>query len=181
MLMMRTVWTAAGVLLLSNAAAWGQAPALAEREIRVGKDHRVTLSMPASWKVSHERGEASTYSKIDTRNNDVSIQLTTAVVPPGGKLTPASLPNLLTAQGTGLLAQSVEGAVSLKELHAKSGTGFYFALTDRAPSKTGYRYLIQGGELVGDLFISFTVLHRVAEAPEAAQGLEMLRSVTVRL
>lgn len=54
--------------------------------------------------------------------------------------------------------QALESKVEIKEIHGSSNYGFYFSMTDRAPTKGEYRYMTQGVLQAGTLSIMMTVL-----------------------
>jgi len=67
---------------------------------------------------------------------------------------------ILQDGGTELLPEAVEKELSFREIKGKTGIGYYFSITDKAPSiKAGdYRYMTQGGIPVGTLLVMFTIL-----------------------
>lgn len=73
-----------------------------------------------------------------------------------------------------VLPRSVETKADIQELRAANGVGFYYALTDRAPGPTGFKHLVQGSRLTGEVLLTFTILHREPNAAEVAQVLGMV-------
>ena len=54
---------------------------------------------------------------------------------------------ILEDGGTRLMAEAVEKELKFRELKGKTGLGYYFSITDKAPGiKAGeYKYMTQGG------------------------------------
>jgi hypothetical protein len=73
-----------------------------------------------------------------------------------------------------LLPTAVEQKVSIEEFKGKYGTGYYFAVTDKAPGES-YPYLVQAGLGVGNLWLNVTVLSRKKDAESIRQMLQALR------
>jgi hypothetical protein len=61
---------------------------------------------------------------------------------------PERIRKILEDGGTRLLADAVEKELKLQELKGRTGLGYYFSLTDKAPSiKAGeFKYMTQGGK-----------------------------------
>ena len=70
-----------------------------------------------------------------------------------------SILKILQDGGNKLLSEAVEKEVRLRELKGRTGSGYYFSLTDKSPAiKPGeYRYMTQGGIPVGSLLVMFTI------------------------
>jgi len=66
---------------------------------------------------------------------------------------------ILQDEGPKLLAEAVEKELRFRELKGKTGLGYYFSITDKAPAiKAGeYKYMTQGGIPVGNLLVMFTI------------------------
>ncbi len=75
--------------------------------------------------------------------------------------------------GKALLTQSVEKAVSLKEIHGDQSIGWYYALTDKSPAPGEFGYLVQGSFLTGEVLSVFTLLCPAADSPAIPQVIEV--------
>jgi hypothetical protein len=75
------------------------------------------------------------------------------------------------------LRMAIEKQASLHEIRSKSGTGYWFSVTDPAPKPGEYEYLTQGALPAGDLCVSFTVLTHVAPPEGVADALALLATV----
>ena len=73
-------------------------------------------------------------------------------------------------------SQAVEKELRAVELQGRSGAGFYFSATDRAPKPGEYKFLTQGSILVGKLVVNFTILTNDGQEAVVKQALEALKS-----
>lgn len=73
-------------------------------------------------------------------------------------------------------SQAIESELRVIELQGRSGEGFYFSATDRAPKPGEYRFLIQGILRVGELTVTFTILTNDGQEHTVKQGIELLKS-----
>ena len=74
--------------------------------------------------------------------------------------------------------QSIEQSINLIEFKGTSGTGYYFAATDRAPKPGEYKYMIQGVLAVGELMVTFTILTDDNRGEIAKETLSIVREAT---
>ncbi len=75
-------------------------------------------------------------------------------------------------------AQAVESEIPILEIQGRSGSGFYFSATDRAPEPGEYKYVTQGILLVSELTVPFTILTNDGQERIVRQGLELIKSAT---
>lgn len=71
--------------------------------------------------------------------------------------------------------QAVEKELRIVEFQGRSGPGFYFSATDRAPKPGEFRFLTQGIVRVGELAVTFTVLTNDGQEAVVKQTLEALK------
>jgi hypothetical protein len=91
---------------------------------------------------------------------------------------PERILKILEDGGTSLLPDAVEKELKFQELKGKTGLGYYFSLTDKAPSiKAGeFKYMIQGGIPVGNLLVMFTILYNAKDSVDVPIAQEILAS-----
>ena len=77
--------------------------------------------------------------------------------------------------GQKLLPNTTEGKIVLQEMKGVSHNGYYYSVTDKAPNPGEYRYMTRGAIGVGNLFLNFTILHRVKDSQAVRDGLSALR------
>lgn len=74
--------------------------------------------------------------------------------------------------------QSVEKALSVKELKGPGAQGYYFSATDKAPQAGAFKHMAQGMLRVGDLAPTFTVLTNKGGEAVVTDALAMIKSAT---
>jgi hypothetical protein len=73
-------------------------------------------------------------------------------------------------------SQAVESELPIIEFQGRSGPGFYFSATDRAPKPGEYKFLNQGILRVGELTVTFTILTNDGQELIVKQALDLLKS-----
>ena len=73
-------------------------------------------------------------------------------------------------------SQAVESELPVKEFQGRSGPGFYFSATDRAPKPGEYKFLTQGVMRVGQLSVAFTILTNEGQELIVKQAFDLLKS-----
>jgi hypothetical protein len=83
---------------------------------------------------------------------------------------------ILQDGGNKLLAEAVEKELRFQELKGKTGLGYYFSITDKAPAiKPGeYKYMTQGGIPVGNLLVMFTIFSNEKDSLDIPIAREIL-------
>lgn len=71
--------------------------------------------------------------------------------------------------------QAVEADPPIVEFQGRSGPGFYFSATDRAPKPGEYKFLTQGIVGVGTLSLTFTILTNDGQESIVRQALAALK------
>ena len=74
--------------------------------------------------------------------------------------------------------QAVEKELRVVEFQGRSGPGFYFAATDRAPKPDEYKLLTQDVVRVGELSVTFTILTNDGQDAVVKQALDALKGAT---
>lgn len=75
---------------------------------------------------------------------------------------------------------AVETEIALQSIRGTAGEGFFFSVTDKAPTPTGFKYATQGSLGVGGLLLGFTILSDEKEGEAVQAGLTLLRGVRHR-
>ena len=73
-------------------------------------------------------------------------------------------------------AEAVEREIPVVEFQGRSGPGFYFSATDRAPKPGEYKFLTQGILRVRDLTVTFAILTNDAQQSVVKQALDSLKT-----
>lgn len=72
-------------------------------------------------------------------------------------------------------SQAVETELRIVELQGRSGSGFYFAATDRAPKPDEFKFMAHGIVRIGELTVPFTILTNDGQEAVVKQALDLLR------
>jgi hypothetical protein len=78
----------------------------------------------------------------------------------------------------GAKTQAVEKELRVVEFQGRTGPGFYFSATDRAPKPDEYKFLTQGVLRVGELSVTFTILTNDGQEAIVKQALDALKGAT---
>jgi hypothetical protein len=78
----------------------------------------------------------------------------------------------------GARTQAVEKELRVVEFQGRTGPGFYFSATDRAPKPDEYKFLTQGVLRVGELSVTFTILTNDGQDAIVKQALDALKGAT---
>ncbi len=174
--MKRTALLVAGVLF--GQALSALAPLRGYR-FEMPDSSNLLLRVPAGWKAAVEpKSERNAPRIVLTPIGGAPFRvMVTPVWRTAGEPAPTATQIrewVLRAAGS-LLPQAEEKRFTLQEMRGAEGNGFFFRLTDRAPSAGGYRYIHEGILRTGGLLLFFTILTNVGQETFAAQALTMLR------
>jgi hypothetical protein len=126
----------------------------------------LVLMTPANWVAHVQAGEKGGPPTIELSDPDGSVKLViTPLWSPTGDASFNSTDAIresISRAAQKAQETSVEKELPLKEFYGKSGRGYYFWATDRAPKPDGYEYMAQGAFPVGNLMVGYTVLSHVA-------------------
>ena len=75
-------------------------------------------------------------------------------------------------------SQALEKEIRVIEFPGKSGAGYYFEATDRAPKAGEYKFLRHGMLMVDDLLVAFAILTNDREEQVMRDAMDMMRSAT---
>jgi hypothetical protein len=168
----------------SSVVARAQEPGNAQR-FSVPGHGSLLLNAPKEWRVAVH--SIQTPPSVALRFGPVSgdafsVQVTSVWIDPSrqAKVTPDSIKETVRKSAADALAGAVEKDASLVEIRGKEAVGYHFSVTDRGPSSEPgeYKYMTQGGVLIGPLMTVFTVLHRDPGAAEKQQALQVFANAT---
>ena len=93
------------------------------------------------------------------------------------KTVPATVPRRERRSSAveGVKSQAVEKELRIVELQGRTGPGFDFTATDRAPRPGEFKFMTQGNVQVGGLSVLFTILTNDGQDAVAKQALDMMR------
>jgi len=144
-------------------------------EVPVPGHGALVLNWPSSWTqhVREGKGDEPPTVEITDPNGDVTVLLTPLWSPTKDpQFTSAENIKASVAKAAEAVQESaVESELALHELNGRSGRGYYFWATDRAPKKGEYEYMASGAAPAGDLLVSFTILTHTAPPKGISIGL----------
>jgi hypothetical protein len=151
-----------------------------ETAYRVNEKQVIVLEVPEKWLDEIDR--LKDFPPTIILKPDSMPAMAVHVTPmwnPGPEVdfnSPERIRKILEDGGTRLLAEAVEKELKLQELKGKTGLGYYFTLTDKAPSiKPGeFKYMSQGGIPVGDLLVMFTIFYNAKHSADAPIAREII-------
>jgi len=178
----RSVGIAIVTMVLAT-AGWAQ-KVVETQQLPVPEHGKLQVVVPAGWAIEtrqspKEEGLPTTF--LFTPASGPAFRL---LVTPLGSPTAEpgfNTPNWIKAQISHIrdlrLRVAIEKEAPLHEIRSKSGTGYWFSITDPAPKPGEYEHLTQGALPAGDLCVSFTVLTHVAPPEGVADALALLATV----
>lgn len=165
------------VFLLIATTASSQTTSTPERKFKVPENGYFVIAVPSDWtdqvqQLSNRLPPTIVFGPGSGSSFQVLI---TPIRRPG----PQSLPQLratVERAAEDAKAQSVEKALPIREFQGRSGPGYHFSSTDRAPKPGEYKFLTQGILLVGDLTVTFTILTNEGQEQVVRQALDGLKN-----
>jgi hypothetical protein len=164
------------LLLLAAASGFAQT---AERRFSLPDHGQIALPAPATWKDSLQQPPnrlPPTITFSPASGNPFQVMVTPLWAPQGQTpMTPPQLRALTEKAAADAKAQAAEPELRILDLQGKSGPGYYFSATDKAPKPNEYKHLSQGILRVGELAVTFTILTNDGQEEVVKQALQMLR------
>lgn len=169
---------AAGLFLISAAV---HAEPKGFRSYQLPQHGSLQLSVPQSWN-DQMRQSPQGFPPTILFTPDAGYRFNVQVTPlwpskPGAKMPDADrIKTTVNTAANEAKAHAAETTVPIQEIKGQSGSGAYFALTDRDPKPGEFKYLSQGMLCVGDLVLAFTILSNDGAESAVAEALNMLKS-----
>jgi hypothetical protein len=174
----------AGAFLLSmlgSAGALAQTPRVAT--VSLANHGTLTLKVPAAWDEHVEQLPGDVPPTI-TFSPKTQTPFEVVIAPawaPAGTPVPDDQALLKEVQAASQKqsAQAVEKVIPIRKLAGPGASGYYFSVTDRAPSPGEFKYLTQGLYRIQDVILGFTVLTNDGQESVVAQTTSMIKSATL--
>ena len=172
----------AATLLLAAAPAWS-ADRTVEKSVPLPEHGTFKLNVPAAWTVEVIQGGATTPPSIAVRPaKGKAFEIVVAPLwrprPDVPLPTRGSMQEQLMRGVENIQPQAVEKEINLIEFQGKTGPGFYFTVTDKAPKPKGYKYMTQGLLSVSELLVVFTALSNEGKDRIVRDLITMLKTAT---
>jgi hypothetical protein len=169
--------------LLVTATAVAQANTTAPRRFALPEHGQFVIPVPADWKgqmnqPANRMPPTITFTPASGKPFHV---LMTAIWPAAKDGQPQSRDQLRATVQRGVdgaRTQAVEKELQVVEFQGRTGPGFYFSATDRAPKPDEYKFLTQGVVRVGELSVTFTILTNDGQDAIVKQALDALKGAT---
>jgi uncharacterized DUF497 family protein len=165
------------LLIASIGSAGGQK---AIRKYPIPEHGTLELNVPAPWKGEIHKPRENMPPTImfnPAQGNDFQVM----IIVLWGKTGDQDFNNqekvrtFVEKDGQKLLPNISETKIVLTEIKGVSYSGYYFSVTDKAPNPGEYRYMTRGAIGVGNLFLNFTILHRVRDSQAVRDALSIFR------
>jgi len=165
------------LLIASIGSAAGQK---AIRKYPIPEHGTLELNVPTLWKgEAHKARENMPPTLIfnPAKGNDFQVMITVLWGKTGDQdfNSPEKVRTFVEKDGQKILPSIVEGKIVLQEIKGVTHTGYFYSVTDKAPNPGEYRYMTRGAIGVGDLFLNFTILHRVRDSQALRDALSIFR------
>jgi hypothetical protein len=138
---------------------------------------------PLSWHSQLEQPPQQLPPTVHFTPKDSSSELRiTPAWAIGGQAPPLELESIrkdVQAAADSAAPNAVEKQIDVKSIAGRSGEGFYFLATDRAPKPGGYKYLMQGILPVNGLALTFTLLSNDESSAAVDATLVLLKHAVV--
>jgi hypothetical protein len=150
------------------------------RKYPIPEHGTLELSVPTSWKGEVYKPQEKMHPAIiftPAKGNDFQVLITVLWGKTGDQdfNSQEKVGTFVEKDGQKLLLNAVEPNIVLKEIKGVNNAGYYFSITDKAPDPGEYRYMTRGAIGVGNLFLNFTILHRVKDSQSVRDALSVLQ------
>lgn len=168
----------AGLLLLSLCA---HAEPTGFRSYQLTQHGTLQLSVPRSWNDQmkpRQQGAPPTLLFTPERGNSFDMRVTPIWPPKPDAAMPDSeaIKRYVSKAAEDAKAQAAETSIPIQEIQGTTGSGYYFAITDRAPKPDEFKYMTQGMLRVGNLVLAFTLLSNDGAETAVKDALTMFKS-----
>jgi len=165
------------LLTASITSAVGQK---AVRKYPIPEHGTLELNVPTPWKGEvHKTRENMPPTVIfnPSEGNDFQVMISVLWGKTGDQdfNSPDKARTFVQKDGQKLLPNTAEGKIVLQEIKGASHNGYFYSVTDKAPNPGEYRYMTRGAIGVGNLFLNFSILHRVRDSQAVRDALSILR------
>jgi hypothetical protein len=150
------------------------------RKYPVPEHGSLELSVPTPWKGEVHKPQEKMHPTIifnPARGNDFQVLITVLWGKTGDQdfNSQEKVRTFVEKDGQKLLPSAAESNLVLQEIKGVNNTGYYFSVTDKAPNPGEYRYMTRGAIGVGNLFLNFSIFHRVKDSQAVRDALSVLR------
>ena len=174
--MIRTVLGLCLALLATSALA-------ADKRYPLSNQGSLVVPVPATWKDEMRQDDKASPSTIAYRVGAAREPqvILTPILPTRANTPPPS--NEVVRQHvvralTGVRDQAAEKEIPVVEFKGKSGVGYYFDATDKAPKPGEFKTLRQGMLLVDGVIVGFTILANSRDEQVVREAMQVLQGAS---
>jgi hypothetical protein len=172
----------AAALLLAAASAFS-ADRTVEKSVPLTEHGTFKLRVPATWTVEVTQDPQTVPPSIALRPaKGKAFEIVVAPLwrprPDVPLPTRESMQEQLKQGVENIQPQAMETEITLVEFQGKTGPGFYYSVTDKAPKPKGYKYMTQGLLTVSELLVIFTVLSNEGKDQVVRDLIAMLKTAS---
>ncbi len=165
------------LLIASTVLAAGQKKI---RQYPIPEHGTLELNVPTPWKGEVHKPQEKMVPTIifnPAKGNDFQVMISVLWGKTGDQdfNSQEKVRTFVEKDGQNLLPNAAEPNIVLQEIKGANKTGYYFSITDKAPNPGEYRYMTRGAIGVGNLFLNFTILHRVKDSQSVRDVLSALQ------
>jgi hypothetical protein len=178
----RTLASLTAVLLLAAAPAFSADRAV-EKPYALPEHGTFKMNVPAGWKDQLAQTPPSapptiTFTPADGKPFQVLVTPLWRPSPDVKLPTKETVRKRVENDAAEFKDDSVEQKVKIVEMKGKTGPGYYFSVTDKAPKPGEYKFLTEGLLMVSELMVAFTILTNDGQEQVVRDALAMVRSAT---
>ena len=170
--------TLLGIILIA-----GMVLAAGQKTVRkypIPEHGMLELNVPTSWKGEVHKPQEKMHPTIifnPAKGDDFKVLITVLWAKTGDQdfNRQEKVRTFVEKDGQKLLPIAVEPNIVVQEIKGVNNAGYYFSITDRAPNPGEYRYMTRGAIGVGNLFLNFSIFHRVKDSQAVRDALSVLR------
>jgi len=168
------------LLVVATTTASAQTGTASGRRFTLPDHGSFVIQVPADWKEELRQPPNRLPPTITfAQGSGQPFQVLLTTIWPASKDRPPQSREQLRAMvergAQGAKAQAVEKDLPIIEFQGRSGPGFYFSATDRAPRPGEFKSLTHGIVRVGELAVSFTILTNEGQHPIVKQAIDALK------
>ncbi len=157
----------------------GKAADTAQKRYPLSDRGTLVVSVPAAWTEEVRQEDKAKPPTISYRlgaGREPQVIMTPtwpmrADTPP---LTPETVRSYVEQAAKAVKDEALEKEIPITEFKGKSGTGYYFEATDKAPKAGEFKFLRQGMLPVDGLLVAFTILANSRQEPVLRDAMQLL-------
>jgi hypothetical protein len=158
--------------------------AASERRYALPGQRSFVVQIPGGWKdqIQQARDGSSptiVLSPASGRRFEVLLTPTSSTAKDRAPESREDIRAAVERAAQGAKSWAAESQLPLKEIKGRSGPGFYFSATERAPKTGAHKFVTTGILRVGDRLVAFTILTHEGQVSVVGQALDLLNTAVL--